>query len=110
MNSPPTGTVGHTMTHTALPLTCDRWKIFSGDELIADCHGARTYTELLDRTSFIVKAVNAHDELVSALRAYKDDLCEGFCHDWPGEFSPDQSMDCQGCLARNTLLNAKVQS
>lgn len=43
----------------------------------------------------------------SALEAYRDELCEGFCRDWQGEFSPDQSIDCQGCRARNVLLKVK---
>lgn len=47
-------------------------------------------------------------DMYEALKNYEKQCCEGYCSDWPKDFTPDpKENDCQGCLARTVL--AKVQ-
>jgi hypothetical protein len=70
------------MAHTPTPWTANLSCVFSGKNCIAVCDTDNdTRERMQDNAAFIVKAVNAHDDLVAAakmaLRTYERDFPNG---------------------------------
>lgn len=69
--------------------------VYKDRQAIARCHS-------VEDAAFIVKACNAHDELVEVLKSYRDEVLDGVC----GQASHDRVMQINETIR---AILAKVQ-
>ena len=67
--------------------------------LVAEVDG-RMHAENVANAAFIVRAANAHDDLLEALRPFANYACESSC-----EYDPSP---CHNCIARDAIAKAEA--
>jgi len=74
-----------------------------------DCGGWMTVIADMVEHTADARLIAAAPDMAEALEWYADQMCEGFCDDFPQAWTYHASMDekCAGCKARAALAKAK---